>query len=112
MSRRLWANLPALLAFTVLQPPGAEPHPRASSAERGAASATQWEAPVEEVPTRALSPETTSRSWLPTPFAPAAKSRLSLTVVVVAASPAALVTRAPAVASVVLPLSRAPPAHS
>jgi len=112
MSRRFWATLPALLALAALQPPSTGANPRASSAERGAASATRSDAPVREVPARVLSPEATSRVLPPAPFGPAAPSRLRLTVTVVAASAATLVTRAPAVASVVLPLSRAPPAHS
>ena len=113
MSRRFWATVPTLLALTALHLPSAEPHPRSTSAERGAASATRSEAPAREVPARAtLSSETTSRILPPTPFTPALASQLSLTVAVVAASPAALVTRAPAIPSVVLPLSRAPPAHS
>lgn len=112
MSRRFWATLTALFALTALTLPSAEPHPRASSAQRGAGSATRSEAPVSDVPAPVLSPETASRAMPPAPFGPAALSRLELAVVVVAASPAALVTRAPAVPSVVLPLSRAPPAHS
>jgi len=112
MSRRFWATLPAFLVLAALQPPSTGAIPRASSAEHGAAAATRSDAPVREVPAGAVTPETTSRSLLPTPFGPAAPSRLRLAVTIIAAPPATLVARAPAVTSVVLPLSRAPPAHS
>lgn len=112
MSRRIWVTIPALLALTALQPPSTRAHPRTPSAELGAASTTRSESPAREVPVRALVPETTSRSLPPTPFHRTTPSLISLTVVVVAASPAPLVNRAPAIPTIVLPLSRAPPVHS